>query len=465
MNNSGSDQKETQNTSSATDNIESTNYVPDYASQDTVIASGNIRGTPFEDSLEILNKPKFNQRILITAASLVIVIGLSGYYISGALTSQKSSPTPTASSQLSKNGTTTASGSNSAPSSSSSSTPTSTPIPASGDISPPANAFIITNYGASTSSSNNDSAIQTAINDAGAVGGVVYVPSGAFKVDGSLHISSKITLEGQNRDNSQFVETGSAVDLLNDSADDTVIDNITLNTQTYNGGHDFGTSANNTLLEHSNIYSGSQPGHFSMFYAGPSGSPAPSPSAPRYSTGNQLYDIVESDEICDDGISWSFQKDGSITDVSQTGSRLALYVDYGNTITNFTFHPGVQATNCPYDTQGFWITPPSQNITINNFLTYGNGGKLSSESAHYSSNININNERFANASGFKMSIGDVNGLTINNSNFGSGNTINFDPTVASQNVLIENTSLANITYNSLSKLNLSCISVSPVSCP
>ena len=139
-------------------------------------------------------------------------------------------------------------------------------------------------------------------------------------------------------------------------------------------------------------------------------------------------------------------------------------------INNYVYHPGVQATSCIHSysgipTQGFWITPPSKDITINNFDTYGNGGKLSSEKQLYSTNITINNENFMTNSGYQMDIGDVHGLTISNSNF-KNNKVVISPDVQAI-VDIKNSTLSNlvITTSSRHKVTLTCYQVTPSTCP
>ena len=332
---------------------------------------------------------------------------------------------------------------------------------------PPAGSFNIITYGASTASANNKVAIQDAINAAGKNHGIVFVPTGIFKIAGSLKISSMITLEGSNEAKSILLETIHPDDLLSDKANGTTIENITLNTQKYNGGHAFGTTASYTTLQNAIILSGSSPGHFALYYAG---HPGATPNNPSYSTNNKMVNIIENDQICDDGISWSFQENSSITNLNETGSRLAIYVDKNLLINNYVYHPGVQTTSCinahnGIPTQGFWITPPSSNITINNFDTYGNGGKLSSEKQLYSTNITINNENFMTNSGYQMDIGDVHGLTISNSNF-KNNKVIINPDVQAI-VDIKNSTLSNLVIptNSRHKITLTCDQVSPLNCP
>lgn len=328
----------------------------------------------------------------------------------------------------------------------------------------PTGSFNIVNFGASVNNPNNFQAIKRTILAAQKQNGLVFIPIGTYRLAGSLKISSKIILEGANEVKSVLMETKPTADLLSDQANGTIVQNITLNTQTYNGGHAFGTEASYTTLQNAIILSGSSPGHFALYYAG---APGASPHSPRYSQGNKLLNIVENDQICDDGISWSFQNNSSITNLNETGSRLAIYVDKNLTINNYVYHPGIQTVSCRNSpngipTQGFWVTPPSNNIVINNFNTYGNGGKFSSSANLYSSNITINNENFMNQAGYQMYIGDVRGLTIINSNF-KNNKLIINPTIHAI-INLKNSKINKLNLVSKSKINLSCQNIVSSTC-
>ena len=149
--------------------------------------------------------------------------------------------------------------------------------------------------------------------------------------------------------------------------------------------------------------------------------------------------------------------------MTQVGSRMALYLDNSDTVTNYYYTPGSQKCDAH---QGFWITPPSENITITNFQTHGNGGKISSDSIAYSSNIQITGLKFLSAGRFNMQVGDVRGLTITDSNFGSGNSLVFDAAVKSDPVILSNTTLSRITYASQPGVDVrvTCFDVAPVRC-
>ena len=112
------------------------------------------------------------------------------------------------------------------------------------------------------------------------------------------------------------------------------------------------------------------PNHFAIYYAGPKGA---KPLAPLYNTGNVVNNLILNELDCNDGFSWSFQQNSSITNVTHTGSRLALYVDQSTTVTDYRYTPGAQQCGAR---NGFWLTPPADNITITNFTSSGEGGKV-----------------------------------------------------------------------------------------
>ena len=327
-------------------------------------------------------------------------------------------------------------------------------------LSEPVGAYDITSYGANVNAANNQAAIQAAINAAQSKQGIVYIPDGTYKVSGTLMIHGGITMEGEDRNSAVLIETKTAADLVDDRANHTTVYNLTLNAQQYDGGHAFGTGGSYTTLKDVTVSSGHQPGHFDLYFAGP---PSARVKTPVYSQYNTLENVVANEQICDDGISWSFQQNGTISNVVETGSRLALFIDNGDTVNNFTFYPGpYQTANCKTDITGFWITPPSENISINNFTSYANGGKLTaSTQGRYSSNITINNETLANP-GYNISIGDVKNMTINNSNFLNNLLLINGHT---EDIQITNSHISAIKpYPFPSSYNVTCQNVTPFTC-
>ena len=147
---------------------------------------------------------------------------------------------------------------------------------------------------------------------------------------------------GGGKSKSTIAETVPAADLLSTSKNGTVVEDLTLNTQTYDGGHAFGTIASFTKLQRVDVFSGNQPGYFVLYYAGP---PGASRTNLVYSQGNVVNDVDITDQICDGGFFWSFQRNGKISNVTQVGSRLALYLD--NTDSNkLLLHARILKVRC-----------------------------------------------------------------------------------------------------------------------
>jgi hypothetical protein len=202
---------------------------------------------------------------------------------------------------------------------------------------------------------------------------------------------------------------------------------LTLNAQTYGGGADVSVPANDTLLDHDTIIGANKTGAvgsgsnapLALIYPGPEGA---SPSDPLYSTGNVAENLNITDGVNNDGFSFAYQEDGRIFNITHYGSRLGLYVDSDVTVDNYHYTPNPA---CLGAAQGFWITAPSNHITIKNFSSAGPGGVIGGAGEpHASSDITIENETFGGASGgYHLAISNVTGLTISKSSFGSDNSL------------------------------------------
>ncbi|MHB8262274.1 MAG: glycosyl hydrolase family 28-related protein [Acidimicrobiales bacterium] len=260
----------------------------------------------------------------------------------------------------------------------------------------------VTAYGASTSAADNAAAFQSAI--VAGEGGIVCIPPGTWRVTSQLIVPVAETLTGAGAASTTLLQTVTDHNLLQVRGNGTVVEDLTLDTQTYDGGIAFSTGASHVTLRNAQVRSGNQPGHFAIYFAGPRGATV---TAPHYSTGNTLENVVVSDQICDDGVSWSFQTGGTIDNVHETGSRLALYVDNGTTVDGYQYTPGP----CTAQDDGFWITPPSQAITIDGFVSSGAAGKICPNISKGSSCTNITVEAEQAPRG-TLQIGDVTGLNV-----------------------------------------------------
>jgi hypothetical protein len=294
---------------------------------------------------------------------------------------------------------------------------------------PTGHVFDVTHYGARGDDlTDNTTAFATAIVTAEAAGGgVVFVPAGKYLFSsaktgkgGSVIIegTAPLTLEGAGRDQTYLIEAKANKGLLGVHIDHTVVENLTLDTQTNGGGAALFVQANDTSLLSTRVLGG--PNHFAIYYAGPKGA---KPSAPLYNTGNVVKDLELNELDCNDGFSWSFQENSSITNVTHTGSRLALYVDQSTTVTDYRYTPGSQQCGAR---NGFWLTPPANDITITNFTSSGQGGKVGiigpAGVGKVARNVTIQGLTMT-ASGYNLTIGDVSNLVLTGCRLGSNDII------------------------------------------
>jgi len=313
---------------------------------------------------------------------------------------------------------------------------------------------VVTQDGADpTGHSDDTAAITQAIAQAQANGGgTVYFPPGTYLVGASLTSGSSglsissgppITLAGAGMTQSTIVETDSAEDLLDMHVDGMVVEDLGFNTATYGAGHCIGAIANNITLERVNLVDGSRA--FSIYFAGPAGASA---SNLVYNTGNQILDSTIKDSVNDDSLSFSYQQNGTIRNITHTGSPLALFMDQNVTVTDYQYAPGSQSASVQ---NGFYITPPTSGVTIRNFVSSGQGGVIGPNAVgRVSSNITIIGETLLNP-GYSLYIGDANGVMLENGSLvgnGSGTgRLAFAPDIAASNVAVDNVTLQAVTFN------------------
>ena len=258
-------------------------------------------------------------------------------------------------------------------------------------------------------------------------GGTVYVPAGQYIFSAaktanpasiSIEGAAPITLMGASRDTTSLIEGKADKGLLGVHIDGSTVEGLTLDTKTHEGGAAVFVQANHTNLLHTRVLGGSR--HFAIYYAGPKGA---KPLTPLYNVGNTVTDLDLNEVDCNDGFSWSFQQQGTITDVTHTGSRLALYVDETTTVTNYNYTPGSQQCGAR---NGFWITPPADRITITAFTSSGEGGKVGVISAagagKVAKNVTISGETMT-GSGYNLTIGDVSNLVLDGCKLGTNNIV------------------------------------------
>jgi Pectate lyase superfamily protein len=278
--------------------------------------------------------------------------------------------------------------------------------------------FDVTRFGArGDGSSDNTAAFAQAIASAQtAGGGTVYVPPGRYLFStrrtpypGSVAIEGTVavTLQGAGRDATTLIQASSDKNLVNVRVDGSVVEDITLDAQTHNGAAAIVVVANHTSLLRARVLGGDK--HFAIYYAGPPGASADSPS---YNVGNRVNDLDLNDLDCNDGFSWSFQEQSTISDVTHTGSRLALYLDATTTVSDYRYTPGPQQCGAR---NAVWLTPPAHDITIENFVSAGEGGKIGVISPQHAGRVATNvtiHGLTMTAPGYQLTIGDVRNLVL-----------------------------------------------------
>jgi hypothetical protein len=290
-------------------------------------------------------------------------------------------------------------------------------------------------------------AITQAVQKVDAAGsGTVYFPAGHFLVNGIVDVEAgkPIDIAGAGRDQSILTE-GRSSQLLKIRRDGVVVQDLTIDTQTNDGRAAIAVVANHTTLQRAHVLCGDL--SFCLYYAGPQGA---TPINATYNTGNQVLDITIDDHYHDDGFSWSFQQAGTISNITHTGSRLALYVDKDVTVTNYSYTPGPQA---PRGTDGFYLTPPSDSVTIKGFVSQGSGGIIGSfhptakngSVPRVSSNIVIDGEQVLH-SGNQLAVGDVLGLTIENCRFAGSSQMVIKPTLYLKNMRVQSCTIPSVQF-------------------
>ncbi len=307
--------------------------------------------------------------------------------------------------------------------------------------------FDVTHYGAAGDGATDSTpGVLAALQALQAAGhGTLYFPAGHYAISGrgkpgaAIQIASPpgIEVAGAGAGSTVLTETATK-DLLSIKADGVMIHGLTLDTATNNARAAIVVVANHTMLRDARIQGGSRA--FALYFAGPKGA---KPDSPSYNDCNQVIDVQVSDQLSDDGFSWSFQSDGLIRNITHTGSRLAVYVVKNTLVENYTYTPGTQKGA----KDGFYITPPSDNLTIRNFVSAGSGGIIGPNQFRQSSSITIDGERMT-GSGQHLLVGDVKGLNLLNCNFGSSNWITFRPAVSASSVTVSNCMLAAVRFNS-----------------
>jgi len=318
--------------------------------------------------------------------------------------------------------------------------------PGRGPGTPASTGFLVTSYGGctSTGSSNCATGIQLAVNAAQrAGGGVVRFPAGRYLDDSSIPVivnpGSVVRFQGAGAGVTTIVkEAGRARPTILRIADPgVVVSGLSFDSAGVSGGGAVVlVTTSHVTISHDEITGGPSTA-WPLRFAGGKGTATP--TDPTYATGNVVngLDLTDDPPPDDDGLDFSFQEHGSISNVTENGSRLGLYVDRDVSVTNYHFTPNPAAIG--NEQTGWYITAPSSDITITNFVTSGHGGVIgripTAQPRAANSNITIDHEVMTDlASG--IVIGDVQGLVIKDSTLAR---VHIDPRVVAEGAIIDST--------------------------
>jgi Pectate lyase superfamily protein len=331
------------------------------------------------------------------------------------------------------------------------------PPDAKGYIAQPAGSFSVTSYGADpTGTTDAAAAIQDAIDAAVAKGGwqTVYFPTGTYLLNDNngrhndfLLKDDTVNILGAGQAYTKIVEEvgtyaypslarGKNVFAF-EHMSDFYVDGLTVDSQTYNAGDtidDYGddsTLENLTLLGAKNGSGGTVDRNNVYDMRVITGSCNANPGSPD-NYGNIVKNIVLNGRGigANDDLVFSCQDDGTVSDVTDTGWGMGLYIDRDITVSDYTFRPDVPTNP---ELRGFYITD-GHDITIDDFTTYGEGGRIATCVGvvpagnpcleHPSTDITINGLDMETTSGTDFQVEDVTNLTIENSTLG---TLYIDP--------------------------------------
>jgi hypothetical protein len=282
--------------------------------------------------------------------------------------------------------------------------------------------------------------LQQAILVAESTGGTLVLPPGDCILSGSLEITKgyPITLAGAGIDVTTLVQHPPTSGILHIRVDHVTVEDMTLDNH-LGGGVEI-VASNYTTTQRIKALCG--PDFFCLYFPGGQGA---TPDHPVYSEHNKLLDSIVYDTIQGDGISWSFQDHSRIDNLTHTGSRLSLYVVKNTVVNGYIYYPGIQKAGLT----GWSVTTPSYNVTLENITTYGAGGKIlpdpGNSLSRISENITIYHEVFENATGYRLSVDDVRGITISGTDF-RGNQLTFAPSVTAMNVLVESSTIQAVRF-------------------
>ncbi len=303
-------------------------------------------------------------------------------------------------------------------------------------------------------------------------GGTVVIPAGHCVLTTALNLSdgSPVTVEGTTVHGSLATTVTDTVNPAEASGDLDILDNgntvqdLVFDQRAY-GGAAYVRGDDNTL-RHMRLLGGRDD-----FVLSEVGKPHKGPDA----VGNKLLDssllslvdhtVYGHGPACDDGIEWGHQDKSLIENVTFTGTRLALFQDEQVDVVGYTYYPGPQTCGL----NGWEITQPSDDITLEDLTMYGSAGTIGNPSADPGSadDITVDDERVEDPTaggGYHLRgpieglvIHDVDGVTVKDCHLdsdGANAQIVFSPEKTADGVAVVHTTVSQVRFVGSTKASL-----------
>lgn len=324
--------------------------------------------------------------------------------------------------------------------------------------SPVGPVFNVVTYGADGSGVRDSTVgIRSAIAAAEATPGTstVYFPAGTYllndndgaTVDFKITGPNTVDVLGAGRLRTKIVEevgtvaypgiTNPKTVFVFEQTTGNVFSGLTIDTQTYNAGdpvHDFG---NATTIEHATFLGAHNPNAFALRVTAVCNDQPGSPQYGVHRSGNLVHDIILSGEGTGGNadLDFSCQWNGRVSNITDTGWGIALYIDQNVTVANYAFTPGTYEKSAPA-----WYVTDLDYISLNNFVTSGLGGIIKNPTG-VSSHITINHEQMTNPNEY-LTVGDAAAVTIANSSIAG---LLIAPVVSTNGLTVTNSSVGSVT--------------------
>jgi hypothetical protein len=313
--------------------------------------------------------------------------------------------------------------------------------------------FNVVTYGADGSGVLDSTVgIRSAIAAAEATAGIstVYFPAGTYllndndgaAVDFKITGPNTVDVLGAGRLRTKIVEKVGTVAYPGISNPKTVFvfeqttgnvfSGLTVDTQTYNAGdpvHDYG---NDTTIEHATFLGANNANAFALRVTA-----VCNRQDGVHRSGNLVHDITLSGEGIGGNadLDFSCQWNGRVSNITDTGWGMAIYIDQHVTVDNYAFTPGTYEKSAP----GWYVTD-SNYISLNNFVTSGLGGIIKNPT-DVSSHITINHEQMTNPNEW-LTVGDAAAVTIANSSIAG---LLIAPAVSMNGLTVTDSSIGSVT--------------------